>query len=154
MTVFCLNLRWPDGVASTSTHLTPRLLVRYLLSLHTSGDDVTILWLREHDQPWKLFWLSFVDPDRPEGERFLGVSVIQVSRAEKVAARLIVMKNFGECRPNADWYAAAIRKAWALGINPGGQIGITEISEVPANLPIDCALTPEQIAFFSKREAS
>jgi hypothetical protein len=99
----------------------------------------------------KVFWLSFADPDRPKGEQFLGVSVISVTEADRVEAHRDVLKKFGEVRENADWYAAAIRKAWLLGINPGGQIGITELSEMPPNLPLDCALTPEQIEAFGRK---
>jgi hypothetical protein len=49
--------------------------------------------------PWEWWWLSFVDNDRPEGDRFLGVAV--------VPAPNVVM---------------ASQVAWALGCNPGGEV--------------------------------
>ena len=56
-----------------------------------------------------LFWLSFVDPDLPEGSAFLGVSIVDAPDLE-----------------------AAIEKAWALGINPGGQVLSQKLSEEPS----------------------
>lgn len=46
-----------------------------------------------------LWWLSFVDPDRPEGQRFLGVVIVQAL-------------GFGD----------AINVSFAKGLNPGGEI--------------------------------
>lgn len=60
---------------------------------------------------WPLWWLSFVDPDiaatipreeqRPGGPSFLGATVVQAPDAQ-----------------------SAVRMAWALGTNPGGEVGI------------------------------
>lgn len=44
-------------------------------------------------------WLSFCDPNKPEGERFLGVSVVE-----------------------ADNLPDAMGVAWLTGCNPGGEI--------------------------------
>lgn len=44
-------------------------------------------------------WLSFCDPHRPKGSRFLGVAIV----------------------PGAEVITAA-RVAWALGCNPGGEV--------------------------------
>ena len=54
------------------------------------------------------WWLSFCDPDRPKGERFLGVAI--------VPGITIV---------------DACETAWDLGINPGGQVLGTELREPP-----------------------
>jgi hypothetical protein len=60
-----------------------------------------------HDQP--LWWLSFVDTGKsappeeqvPGGGGFLGVAIV-----------------------HADDAIAAVRRAWELGCNPGGQVQI------------------------------
>lgn len=57
------------------------------------------------------WWLSFVDPDRPEGDRFLGACIVEGTDL-----------------------GAAVQTAWMLGCNPGGEvagIGIVE-GRVPA----------------------
>jgi hypothetical protein len=51
-----------------------------------------------------LWWLSFCDPDRPEGQRFLGVSIV----------------------PGFDIVTAA-SAARVLGCNPGGEVAGIEI---------------------------
>jgi len=50
------------------------------------------------------WWLSFVDPGRPEGDRFLGVVVIQGTD-----------------------FRDAVEAAWNLGVNPGGECKGMEI---------------------------
>jgi hypothetical protein len=50
------------------------------------------------------FWLSFVDDTRPKGEQFLG-----------------------GCAVEADSVEQAIRRAWALGINPGGEVAAVQV---------------------------
>lgn len=60
-----------------------------------------------------IWWLSFADPDRPQGERFLGVSLIEI-----------------EDEPGADLrdrIKAVIRKSWATGCNPGGEVQSLEL---------------------------
>lgn len=54
----------------------------------------------------KLWWLSFIDPHLPEGERFLGVAIVEA-------------KDFD----------MALKKTWELGINPGGQVRGLELEE-------------------------
>lgn len=44
------------------------------------------------------YWLSFADMTRPHGQRFLGACVV-----------------------DADDMLTAVRQAWALGCNPGGE---------------------------------
>lgn len=46
-----------------------------------------------------LWWLSFADAERPAGEQLLGVAIVE----------------------GADM-ATAIKAAWALGCNPGGEV--------------------------------
>ena len=57
------------------------------------------------------YWLSFVDNDRPVGQRFLGATIMEASSGE-----------------------AAIEKAWLLGINPGGEVAFAPFDE-GAELP-------------------
>jgi hypothetical protein len=45
-----------------------------------------------------FFWLSFCDPKKPD-DGFLGACVVE-----------------------ADSFPAAVKKAWRLGINPGGEV--------------------------------
>jgi hypothetical protein len=62
------------------------------------------------------FWLSFFYENK-----FLGVAVVDLTPDD-----------IGEgCNPTA----AAITKAWKLGINPGGHVKITELfeTEIPAS---------------------
>lgn len=46
-----------------------------------------------------LFWLSFCDPERPEGTQFLGVAIVDGTEL-----------------------LSATSRAYALGCNPGGEI--------------------------------
>jgi hypothetical protein len=50
------------------------------------------------------YWLSFADPARHKGEQFLGASIVAADDAK-----------------------AAVERAWALGINPGGEVRIAKI---------------------------
>ncbi len=52
----------------------------------------------------RLWWLSFVDPELPQGERFLGVVILE-----------------------ATGYVEAIEVAHILGINPGGAVQGSEL---------------------------
>lgn len=54
-----------------------------------------------------LIWMSFVDPKRPEGERFLGVALVEVP---------------DEITDHREQLKAAIRRAWRMKCNPGGEI--------------------------------
>jgi hypothetical protein len=57
--------------------------------------------------------LSFADPSRPEGQRFLGVCIVE-----------------------AITFADAIRRAWELSINPGGEVqGFAVPVEFEHNIP-------------------
>lgn len=55
-------------------------------------------------------WMSFCDPDKPEGQQFLGV---------------IITKALG--------FAHAVEKAHELGINPGGEIQSMEFDPAEVN---------------------
>jgi hypothetical protein len=51
-----------------------------------------------------FWWMSFCDPDRPEGDRFIGALVIRADNAHEM-----------------------IDRSWALDLNPGGEIAFFEI---------------------------
>jgi hypothetical protein len=53
-----------------------------------------------------LFWLSFCDPDKPSGQRFLGVAIVE-----------------------GDDLRDAVQNAWELKINPGGEVMSAEVTE-------------------------
>jgi hypothetical protein len=72
----------------------------------------------------QTWWLSFVDPERPAGERFLGVCLVDIDAAD--AAYALAVLRAGRFRHTfrlgAEWLMAATRKAHLLGCNPGGQV--------------------------------
>lgn len=55
-----------------------------------------------------LWWLSFVDPQAPEGARFLGVCIVE-----------------------GDNIAQAMSTAWFMACNPGGDIMGYDVSDIP-----------------------
>lgn len=71
----------------------------------------------------KWFWLSFADGTLPRGSQFLGAAVVA-----------------------AHDLPGAIRVAWALGINPGGEVQIAEIENLPPPEYRERLLSREQIA--------
>ena len=76
----------------------------------------------------KTFWLSFADPDRPPGQQFLGVCLVDVDDADALLAKADLLQRFPQHRAGAEWIAAATRKAHVLGINPGGQVMSAELA--------------------------
>src|SRR3989442_8173552 len=85
-------------------------------------------------QPW---WLSFSGPDLPEGQRFLGVAIVDITEEDAAAIHDEVEATPGG-RARApgdttlDWLAAAIREAHEMGCNPGGQVSLARIDQAPA----------------------
>ncbi len=53
-----------------------------------------------------VFWMSFCDPNLPEGKQFLGVTILRASSLED-----------------------AILRSWELKANPGGEVQLLEIPE-------------------------
>lgn len=74
----------------------------------------------------KTFWLSFCDEDRPKGQQFLGVCVVDVTDEMVELEKIDLDLRFPRHAPGAEWIAAATRKAWAEGCNPGGQVASVE----------------------------
>jgi hypothetical protein len=58
-----------------------------------------------------LWWLSFINPERPVGDKFLGVSIVECDLR----------------KTELETVKAVIRKAWAEGCNPGGEAKIVPI---------------------------
>jgi hypothetical protein len=78
----------------------------------------------------RTYWLSFVDPDRPRGERFLGVVVVDVTE-EDAAAALAVHPHMAD-QEEGPWIAAAIRRCWKARVNPGGDVSSRRVDGAPA----------------------
>jgi hypothetical protein len=98
----------------------------------------------------RTFWLSFADPARPAGEQFLGVCIVQVTDADRIVAHELVTARFSHAAADADWIAAATRKAHALGCNPGGQVMSVDITAdwpPPADydVPLDTLLSYDDL---------
>jgi len=77
----------------------------------------------------RTFWLSFCDGDRPTGEQFLGVAVVDVSDDQATAALEDIKTRFTHAQPGAEWLGAAMREAWRLGCNPGGEVQSMELPQ-------------------------
>jgi hypothetical protein len=54
-----------------------------------------------------IWWLSFVDPDRAEGDRFLGACVVETVEADM---------------------EQAVKEAWFRGCNPGGEVSLVTLT--------------------------
>lgn len=68
-------------------------------------------WLQEEEQGiFRYLWLSFADPDKPAGSRFLGV---------------VITRALG--------LVHAVRHLYDIGVNPGGQVLSSEIVSPPPN---------------------
>ena len=65
-----------------------------------------------------LFWLSFCLGDRPKGEQFAGVTLVDTDVADDA----------GEAELR-EALKTAIKHAWAVGANPGGQVASTLITD-------------------------
>lgn len=83
-----------------------------------------------------IYWMSFVDPERPEGDRFLGCLIVRGRNDMDV-----------------------IRRSHMLGLNPGGEVMFFEIpKQYLDRVPIDWIETRlinrEECEAFEKRYAS
>lgn len=76
------------------------------------------------DSPYPLWWLSFADPDLPEGSQFLGVVIAA-----------------------APDLAAAVTRTHLLAINPGGGI------QIAGPLPAGCIAAEWHDRLLTKDEA-
>lgn len=81
----------------------------------------------------RLWWCSFVDPDKPEGQRFLGVAVVPCEPAIEDQASVA---------------KTVLTEAHRIGCNPGGQVKFVEmipsaVLKMPKEL-VGVLLTREQ----------
>jgi hypothetical protein len=100
----------------------------------------------------RTFWLSFVDPDRPEGQRNLGVCIIDIDELDIAAARVTLDKSRFASTYDPDkgpivWAITA--KARDVGCNPGGEVASYEITDADnpawlARLPRNTLLTKDE----------
>jgi hypothetical protein len=60
------------------------------------------------------FWLTFTDPDATADKRFLGVAIFDIDESRREAT-----------------VPEIVRKAHRLGINPGGEVLVQEVSSIP-----------------------
>jgi hypothetical protein len=88
----------------------------------------------------RRFWLSFVDGTKPEGQRFLGVCIVEVTDEDAADAKAIIDDQFPQHAEGAEWIAAATRKAWLTGCNPGGEIATSDITEATPPEGVDLPL--------------
>src|SRR5205807_7468130 len=73
------------------------------------------------------FYLSFVDPDRPEGDQFVGGCYLQVSEEHRVPdeiSALLHPRRRRELDASELAMARALAESHRLGVNPGGEVQI------------------------------
>jgi hypothetical protein len=80
----------------------------------------------------RVFCLSFCDSRRPEGDRFLGACVVDVTDEDVREARTMLALQFPNARNGAEWLSAAIRRAHREHCNPGGDVLGFDISNDPS----------------------
>jgi hypothetical protein len=91
---------------------------------------------KEAEGGMKTLWCSFCDEDRPKGEQFLGVAIVEVDEDDVAMAAIVVAMRFPNALDGAEVIAAASRKAHEMGCNPGGQMLCAEVPpEMVSNLP-------------------
>src|SRR5437773_2033066 len=67
----------------------------------------------------KVFWLSFCDGDRPAGEQFLGVAIVDVTAEDAAAALLDLRVRFSTRNPAPNGSRRPSAKAWRAVIRAG-----------------------------------
>ena len=77
----------------------------------------------------QLLWLSFTDPDRPEGEQHLGCCLVEIDADDHDTARAEVAANLTHAKPGTELIWAAVRKAHEMACNPGGEVAICDVTE-------------------------
>jgi hypothetical protein len=70
-----------------------------------------------------MWWLSFCDPDKPEGTQFIGACIVE-----------------------ADDIIAATMLAHCLGINPGGEVAGVAFDRDPPDKYVNVLMDKEMIA--------
>ena len=101
----------------------------------------------------RTFWLSFCDNERPAGNQFLGVAVVDVTEEDAADMLAELDLRFPKHGPQAEWIAAAGRLAHLYKCNPGGEV-LT--SEVPTDIPVprNRLLQKDELEAFAKAARS
>jgi hypothetical protein len=85
----------------------------------------------------QTWWLSFCDSDRPTGQQFLGVVVVDIDetdvlQAAPFATAIRASHGLGPLTDPSDlWMAAAITKTHRLQCNPRGEVASVRIDDRP-----------------------
>lgn len=85
----------------------------------------------------QTWWLSFADPDRPEGTQFLGVVILDVDETDVAASEGIttaIRASHGLPPlddPEDQWMSGAVYKSHRLKVNPGGQVLAMRLDDAP-----------------------
>jgi hypothetical protein len=79
------------------------------------------------------YWMSFCDPARPEGSKFLGALIVR-----------------------ADDESEAVRRSWMLDLNPGGEIELFAIPDqfherIPADWVESRLITKQECDAFERQ---
>lgn len=92
----------------------------------------------------KTIWMSFVDGDRPKGERFLGVAIVDVSPEDEAAA----LEHYPEMHDKVKGpvIVAAALIAKGRNCNPGGEIQAMEMKAPVADQYKYVLMNPTQLA--------
>lgn len=79
----------------------------------------------------RTYWLSFTDCARPQGQQFLGATMVDVTE-DDFGDPLVIMTALDYGGGEAFWIAAAIRKTHLADCNPGGEVTAIRVDEIPA----------------------
>lgn len=86
----------------------------------------------------RVYWLSFSDSDRPDGQRNLGVCLVEVTPLDVVAFRPGLYLRFPsllslgpEDLEEAEWVGAAVDRAHRAHCNPGGDVSARRLDHLP-----------------------
>lgn len=82
----------------------------------------------------RAYWLSFCDGDKPTGQQFLGVCLVDVTDDMAADALLDIALRFPMAMDGAEWVAAAIKEAHRLGCNPGGEVASNDVTDGPPDI--------------------
>ena len=82
----------------------------------------------------RTLWLSFCDLDRPKGEQFLGVIVVDVTRDMADAALEAMPWMFD--KDDGPWLCAAAKACWDAGVNPGGEVMSMQLPDGGPRYPL------------------
>lgn len=106
----------------------------------------------------QTWWLSFCDGDKPEGEQFLGVAIVDVTEDDAntvhdLVTRRRAMHGLPPAERGVEWMAAAVERSHFTGCNPGGEVACLRIDEAPEFAAHDATLPRNRLLSKSELEA-